>query len=406
MSTHVCPGCGWHVSAQDGDGLISSCPDCGQVLTAPTPWSAGEIPCCDTRSLVASPWARGLHIPPELSARRAGPSRLDNHGRNLFMGIVGVLLGLFVAFVDPDLFGDDLLAHAFQYGVSAMIVISGLYFIRLAHVRSKRIGPARSFALPQPLPPEIHALGPPVSCHQVNSVFRSVQLTMWILCFVAGVACAGLALTGRAKGKMYLIAAAGPIVALVQIRRVLRTPNLRILALRDGLVVWHGNRQDIWRWDDIAAIYVKKDPESTAGVQLCSYTLERRDGERLNFHANIEFFDNQLGVRVQHALCRRLLPGFRAELLAGRSLAFGPFSVSKQGIALGTEALYWADLGGVRVEQAKLIVTRCDGHSDLSADLAIIPNPAAFIVLAYAVRSQAAKADSAGEFYEGPPSYY
>jgi hypothetical protein len=275
-------------------------------------------------------------------------------------------------------------------------VISGLFLIRTAWRRSRRREAARSLALGEPVPSEIHALGPPIACHQVNPRLRQIMLTVAFLCFIAGVACAGLAISGRARGKMYFIAVAAPICGLVQMRRALRTPNLRILVLRDGLVAWHGRRMEILRWDDLAAVFVKKDPESTPHAQLCSYTLERLDGSRFEFHANIEFFENQLGVRVQYELCRRLLTRFQALLQVGRSIDFGPFQVGARGITLGAELLGWDDLGGVKVEKERLIVSRGDGRPGFWADLVIVRNLAVFVLLAFAVKTRRpiAKCDS------------
>jgi hypothetical protein len=45
MGAQVCPCCAWtNVVPDEPNDAFISCPECGQMLFAPAPWSSAEIP--------------------------------------------------------------------------------------------------------------------------------------------------------------------------------------------------------------------------------------------------------------------------------------------------------------------------------------------------------------------------
>src|SRR5262249_56705015 len=131
-----CPWCGTPVDVADGDeGLVAFCPECGQCMRAPRPWSP-SAPAGGVRRLPR----------PEGKARRKLP------------GWYGVILGgmLAAVWVIPGI--------SVYLGLAAVILGAALFLegagrLRAAAHKRQPRRPAQTDELPQELPPRVYELG-------------------------------------------------------------------------------------------------------------------------------------------------------------------------------------------------------------------------------------------------------
>jgi hypothetical protein len=392
MPYQGCPCCQWNVLVPDHAEVIYSCPECGQCLAVPQPWSPANISNCDTRPLLApgegpaaSPGS-GL-IPEVLSYRR--PPRLHNFRRNILLSIAGLILGVFCTIM--TLFSDGLAQSPLQrlvyLVIDLFIMFCAAFMLMNSLRRRRRQATARAFSLPDPVPMELARLGTPIAVHHVkrSSLWLGIVLGMFML--MAGVGVLVLVWRGEIQdGRWYIVAIFGPIVGLSSIVKSCRSSGLRILVLTKGLISWQGERAEVWPWDQIVAIWLKyeflaKDESTGTNLEGYTYTLVRQDGERLNYHINLEFFENQLGTRAQYELCVRLLPKLQADLQNRSVVEFGPLQLSEQGISCGMDVLAWEDLEEINIDKGTMVIRRKDRRKAMSVPIQSVPNLAAFLLL-------------------------
>jgi hypothetical protein len=345
----------------------------------PPPWSAADIPSCDTRSLVdwgdkGATDSNDIRIPWGLTVRM--PESNENpSSSNLGLAVVGVLLAFFlIGYSLWQMLHEGQVEDASNWGG----VLTGVFLLICAYLltegtwrRWRRRVRARLLALPEAMPPEALKLGIPVALHQVSMYWRTVCILVGgLLCGVA-VACVFVFLQSQGiRTRLGVAGVVGLAGGMLLIWQGLYRAAVAVLVFKDGMLNL-GTRQEIWRWDDIIGVWLKPDgrKEPFAGL-VC--TICRKDGERFTFSREIDFLQNQLVVRVQHELCRRMLPEIKKRLDAGEGIEFGPLKVTAEGIQRGEQMRAWADIT-IKVQPTQVVIY-VGGRDWCSIGIGSVPN--------------------------------
>jgi hypothetical protein len=186
------------------------------------------------------------------------------------------------------------------------------------------------------IPPEIEALGPPDSIHKPGWVY-TIGKEKPVPVVLAGVLVLGLALSLFAVLPLAgnaILASGVALVGLVGLGLV-ALPFMTFdyaqtyVVYPDALVVIEGDSFIVIRWDAIVELNAPR-------------TVVTADGQKFGLATMNEVKDlGRLYERVREEIAQRLLPPALAELDAGGTLAFGPFTVSRYAIGCNGTELPW-----------------------------------------------------------------
>jgi hypothetical protein len=114
-----------------------------------------------------------------------------------------------------------------------------------------------------------------------------------------------------------------------------------------GLTYCVGSRETVLLWDDLAEVRVTP---TTIRRWFGGCVLVDKDGNRMVLTSHLRGID-AIGSIVEQESVRRQVPRVLADLEAGRTVPFGPFAVSKAGLAHGSRELAWCDVAGATVDE-------------------------------------------------------
>jgi hypothetical protein len=227
--------------------------------------------------------------------------------------------------------------------------------------------------LPSDWPDEATKLGEPIAEFRPGSF-------QYVLLVVGGVvgALLGLAFLGvmvyvlldggpwgpRAKSIKGIIVGfvllSGGIATLL---RAVRSGKLRVYAFTGGLARVQGSQTEVLRWEDINE--VRRNPNvKTKGLTVSrpsQLILKLRDGQQLIFEESLSRLKDLRALVEQHTR-DFMLNALREALQAGAAVAFGPLTVSAEGISHESQTLPWTECTGVKVDGGSLIVSRTDAR--------------------------------------------
>lgn len=367
MPEQTCPCCQWTVVVPEeaGDAIVA-CSECGQVLQVPPPWKSADIQSCDTRPLIdypddmeaGPPDPDAPRVPWVLTVRTPKSARGELQN-NTWFGVASLILGVLLATYGVNRgvregWSNDWVNPASVLG-GAFFLMGGAVLVRLGLRRSARRTRARVLRVSEALPAEAQQLGTPFALHQVAMFWRLlIAITGGFLMGIGAIILAELLKGNQLGGKAMFAAAAGLIGGPLLIWRGLIRQNVGVLVFPEGFVNLGGRRADIWRWDHIESIWLKFDEQNEPATNL-SCTVARKDGERFTFSADIEFLENQFVARLQHEVCRRLLPQVRSQLEAGNTLTFGPLQIDREGVQ-GKQFVAWPDIDDIVLDPPNLVI--------------------------------------------------
>jgi hypothetical protein len=270
----------------------------------------------------------------------------------------GVALGVFggiTMFCDLDVY------HRMLGGVGAVLLLLAAGWLALGlWRRSRLVAPALIVPLPDVLPHEAGAIGPP------TAVFYSVRtsgavgfIVMGLLFCVAGAVGISAMVKGQAHGRMSEVGMVGSFCGLLAIFHGLRClwSRYNLLVGPEGFLRLRGDRVDVCRWDEIER-FTQQVYEERKDQAWTSYTIERTDGERLVFKGNHLENIQGFGAAVRDGMLRRLLPQLQRRLGAGETLEFGKLRAGPDGIGAGENTLPWEEVGALQVTASQLAVVR------------------------------------------------
>ena len=170
------------------------------------------------------------------------------------------------------------------------------------------------------------------------------------------------------------------------------------LAVRRGwrFLPYFGRRDEIFRWDEIVAVYRKLTSYYTASNRSRSYESDEDEHSYMDLVFRYEIathdgrhfvLDSRLGEIMDtgdiilREVEKRLLPGLLNQYDRGESVAFGPILVSKDGLTLGPTFHDWTVVAGLSVKKGLLAVEIQRNATLWRVPLAAIPNVDLFFAL-------------------------
>jgi hypothetical protein len=169
------------------------------------------------------------------------------------------------------------------------------------------------------------------------------------------------------------------------------------LAIQRGwrFLPYFGQRVELFRWDEIAAVYRRivsryaitrpgrstnpNDDEHQYIDHLFWYGIVTRDGRRAVLDSR--FGDvMEAGDYILGEVRRRLLPDLLVRYDQGEAVTFGPLTLRQGGLTAGAHERAWSDVAGLSVRQGMLTVEFAN-TSAWQASLASIPNVDLFFTL-------------------------
>jgi hypothetical protein len=124
------------------------------------------------------------------------------------------------------------------------------------------------------------------------------------------------------------------------------TRGMHLEVREHGLTYRVGSRETVLLWEDVAEVRVTRTNVRRWDLGGC--VLVGKDGNRIVLTSQLRGID-AIGSTVERESVRRQVPRVLAELDAGRTVPFGPFAVSKAGLAHGSRELAWRDVAGATV---------------------------------------------------------
>ncbi|MEU7875614.1 DUF6585 family protein [Dactylosporangium sp. NPDC049140] len=148
-----------------------------------------------------------------------------------------------------------------------------------------------------------------------------------------------------------------------------------------------------YRWDQIVTIYQSIIRQQVYGATTNTnyiYALQFADGRALtlnNFSADMRV----LGPILQEQVARVQVPRALQYLHAGRPIPFGAYTLTNAGVTNGGKSAPWSEIGGLKVANGALRLSRRDGKAILGGrKVSTIPNFLTFATLVERMAGQPA----------------
>jgi hypothetical protein len=127
--------------------------------------------------------------------------------------------------------------------------------------------------------------------------------------------------------------------------------GLRVEVDGDGITVrrWYGTSE--LAWDDLREFWWNADGSFVqAGYTATSiHTLVGRDGRRIRLRSEMMENGAALGPAIEEHVARALTPGLEQALGGGRDVAFGPLTLTADGIVHAGKTLPWKDVARIEL---------------------------------------------------------
>lgn len=243
------------------------------------------------------------------------------------------------------------------------------------------------------LPPEAYSYAAMYQLGQPLAVYRMVyrtSITLGIICLLLALLFGGAANSGESSGAsvvFLLVLALLCLVGAVYYLAVypLRHHSWRIYGCADGFVFLKGSAAIACRWDQVAVVWQRIVRYYRNGIYAGTsfkYTVQRDDGVKIVI-TQIFRSGSELGARVQREAAHRLTPKALAAVQAGQTLAFGRFSLSRQGLGTPRGVIPWKEAPQVSARSGLLMIQRRDQRRAKSyGQVSTIPNLNVFLSVA------------------------
>ncbi|MEQ4724149.1 DUF6585 family protein [Nonomuraea sp. B19D2] len=197
--------------------------------------------------------------------------------------------------------------------------------------------------------------------------------------FVLGVfmlGCAAILGAGDALSMPLLVAGSAVLVWAI-LPRVLSIGR-RLYVCERGLVETRGGRVYVLPLERITGVrravtelYINGVHHATAHAA----TIETVDGDSFTYNNRFQNIEDLVEILRQKVVADHLLPILMERFNAGETVAFGPLSVSPEGIVRKKKMLTWDELGSTAIEQGRLALHKKNAlFSWATCDTYDIPN--------------------------------
>jgi hypothetical protein len=160
----------------------------------------------------------------------------------------------------------------------------------------------------------------------------------------------------------------------------------RVLYLfENGLVLATPRENSAFAWDDVSELRVSGVRMGSADAVSWRCALVRYDGAEAVLGPEFPGVQDVVET-ASAAVTERLLPKYISRIETGGTVRFGPFTISRDGVAKDGEAVRWPDVAGVEINNGMVHVDRADRMAGMTATAGQVPNAVAFSELARYVR--------------------
>lgn len=160
----------------------------------------------------------------------------------------------------------------------------------------------------------------------------------------------------------------------------------RVLYLyENGLVLAAPRETNAFAWDAVRELRVSGVRIGSADTVSWRCSIVRDDGTEAAMGPEFPGVQDVVET-ASAAVTERLLPKYVARIEAGGTVRFGPFTISRDGIAKDGDRVRWPDVAGVEINNGMVHVNRSDRLAGMTATAGEVPNAVAFSELARYVR--------------------
>jgi hypothetical protein len=201
-------------------------------------------------------------------------------------------------------------------------------------------------------------LGTPTQRYEGGGAVANMIAALVFILIGAGVAYAGLTTTPSRSSDdsnigMMVVGGAFAVIGLFMVFNWWRTRGLSVQVYSDGLARIQGAKVEEVRWDNVNAVWQSITKHYRNGIYTGTtylYTVETNDSRKLKFGNEVKGIE-QLGQTIQNESTKRLFPKMVAAYNAGQPVAFGQFTLSKDGVGHKNKYLSWAEIEGTQINK-------------------------------------------------------
>jgi hypothetical protein len=177
------------------------------------------------------------------------------------------------------------------------------------------------------------------------------------------------------------LGAAGRIL----VRDVLPGYGRVLYVYENGLILATTRDVRAFAWDAVEELRVSGVRLGAADTVSWRCVLVRGDGTEAVVGPEFPGVQDVVEA-VSAAVTERLLPKYLLRVEAGGKVRFGPFAISRDGIAKDGEEVPWSHVAGVEIANGMVRVDRGDRLAGMTATAGEVPNAVAFSELARQLR--------------------
>ena len=158
----------------------------------------------------------------------------------------------------------------------------------------------------------------------------------------------------------------------------------------NGLVLVDGRDVHAFPWGAIKEVRVSGVRVGSSEVVSWRCALVREDGTEAVIGPEFPGVPEVVET-VSSQVTERLLPKYISRIDTGGTVRFGPFTISRDGVAKDGEEVAWPHVASVEISNGMVYVNRRDRTTGMTATAGEVPNAVAFGELARYVRERRPK---------------
>lgn len=203
---------------------------------------------------------------------------------------------------------------------------------------------------------------------------------------VAVVAVAGASSSSDGTAGYWTSAISAAIAVSLLIVVIVRSGQ-SIQLYENGLVDVRGSSQTRIRYDDIKNFWYRAQrSRGASAANMSMFTIETIHGQKHIIYGHHYGDSEGLGKTLLDETTTRLLPKALTDLRAGKTLYFGPISLTTSELSNGRETIPWSDVSGARLTSGSIVINKRGKWLTWSAiSTATTPNVAVLLLLVHAI---------------------
>ncbi len=184
----------------------------------------------------------------------------------------------------------------------------------------------------------------------------------------------GPAVVWRWSGIWLIIGGALLAVGLVGAVWLLRWGRLSVVVHDGGLQLKRGNQVRTLPWSEIETVQVTGVNYRSIWGSHSTLKLRTSDDQQIRLSDRLAGL-SQLAATVKRNVYPRLVAEYTRYLRDGQPVAFGPLTLSLEGVARGPRKLDWSQVTAAELHDGRITITPADGRGGaLRVDARKVPN--------------------------------